>query len=48
MKMEDLKVFIAWLEKYLAEGHDIIGTSAVIHELKKILGSLEEGKEEGR
>ena len=44
--MEDLKRFVTWLEKYLAEGHDIVCTSAVIHELKKVLSSLEEGKKE--
>lgn len=44
--MEDLKEFITWLEKYLSEGHEVLGTSAVIHELKKILSSLEKEKEE--
>ena len=44
--MEDVKEFIAWLEKYLTEGHEIIGTSTVIYELKKILSSLEEERKE--
>lgn len=43
--MKELKEFIAWLEKYLSEGHEVLCTSAVIHNLKKILSSLESDKE---
>lgn len=47
--MEDLKRFIKFLEEYIyiEEGHDIINAKFVLHELRKIAGDGNEGRQKG-